>query len=577
MALSEVDQSVALNSRHPAAARAKAEATDRPAVGVRHLMDFLVCLALWVIVVRGFGIEGYIISTGSMAPHLLGYHKRVVCPSCQKVFAVGVPPGSSPSELRRATCPNCGQRWIDISKVPINAGDQLLVHKNAYTFRPPRRWDMVVFRNPEQPTQAYVKRVVGLPGERVQIVAGDVVINGHVQRKNLIQQRATRILVYDDTYRPAAASDWQPRWNPDSGWRAVSGGFETRPEGRRSGRTGAATFRWLSYRHWVRSGGVHPTAVTVRPWPAEVVAAADALAFGGPSHAAGEIDATAQQIRCRGVLTRSARRWFLSLSDAPHWRRAVEQLERESHLAPITDAYAYDGPAGQTGVNLVRDLMIAAQVTVHSGQGQLVFRMLDGRHVYDAVLGFQSGMLRVFVDGKERAVAERRLPAIAFDRPWLVEMSTFDRQIVFAIDGREVLSYVPDDTEAATADGALETAPTYRNPRFALSRPVHIAAKGLAVRIERLRLYRDVYYTAGESRRAVDRPYQLGPDQYFFLGDNSPVSLDSRSWSNARVTRQMFVGKPLVLHLPSRPAKIRIGRYVGHIRIPDFTRIRYIR
>ncbi|HID22487.1 MAG TPA: signal peptidase I, partial [Planctomycetaceae bacterium] len=194
------------------------------AIGVRHLMDFLVCLALWVVLVRGFGIEGYIISTGSMAPHLLGYHKRVVCPSCQMVFAVGISPGSMPGELRRATCPNCGQSRIDISEVPVNAGDQLLVHKNAYAFRRPRRWDMVVFRNPEDPTQAYVKRVVGLPGERVQIVAGEVVIDGHIQRKTLMQQRATRVLVYDDTHRPPPASDWRPRWTPDSGWRSVAGG-----------------------------------------------------------------------------------------------------------------------------------------------------------------------------------------------------------------------------------------------------------------------------------------------------------------------------------------------------------------
>ena len=42
----------------------------------------------------------------------------------------------------------------------------------------PERGDVVVFRLPRDPSQTYVKRVVGLPGDRVQMREGRLVLNG---------------------------------------------------------------------------------------------------------------------------------------------------------------------------------------------------------------------------------------------------------------------------------------------------------------------------------------------------------------------------------------------------------------
>lgn len=58
--------------------------------------------------------------------------------------------------------------------------DYVLVNKRAYSSTAPERWDVVVFRSPE-PTPDHprmIKRVAGLPGERVLIRNGDLIANG---------------------------------------------------------------------------------------------------------------------------------------------------------------------------------------------------------------------------------------------------------------------------------------------------------------------------------------------------------------------------------------------------------------
>jgi hypothetical protein len=61
------------------------------------------------------------------------------------------------------------------------------------------------------------------------------------------------------------------------------------------------------------------------------------------------------------------------------------------------------------------------------------------------------------------------------------------------------------------------------------------------------------------------------------LGDNSPVSNDGRSWPQGAIKRSQLIGKPFVVHLPSRPGRISFGGFTRYIRVPDFSRIRYIR
>ncbi len=57
-------------------------------------------------------------------------------------------------------------------------GDFILVDKVTYHFRKPDRGDVVVFHFPLNEKIYYIKRVVGIPGDRIQILNGKVYVNG---------------------------------------------------------------------------------------------------------------------------------------------------------------------------------------------------------------------------------------------------------------------------------------------------------------------------------------------------------------------------------------------------------------
>jgi signal peptidase I len=56
--------------------------------------------------------------------------------------------------------------------------DRLFINKMAFRVGEVHRGDVVVFHYPRDPSKSYIKRVIGLPGDRVQVDHGRVVING---------------------------------------------------------------------------------------------------------------------------------------------------------------------------------------------------------------------------------------------------------------------------------------------------------------------------------------------------------------------------------------------------------------
>ncbi len=63
----------------------------------------------------------------------------------------------------------------------IRQGDRILVTKRDYLERDPEQGEVVVFRNPENRRQHWVKRIVAVEGETVEIRAGELFVNGEKQ------------------------------------------------------------------------------------------------------------------------------------------------------------------------------------------------------------------------------------------------------------------------------------------------------------------------------------------------------------------------------------------------------------
>lgn len=67
--------------------------------------------------------------------------------------------------------------------------DRLFINKFVYHFEDIDRGDVVVFHYPMDPSKSYIKRVIGLPGDRVQIVHGHVWLNGKMLRELYVPTR----------------------------------------------------------------------------------------------------------------------------------------------------------------------------------------------------------------------------------------------------------------------------------------------------------------------------------------------------------------------------------------------------
>ena len=59
----------------------------------------------------------------------------------------------------------------------MEIGEHVIANRLAYLFNDPQRGDMVFFANPENENEIYVKRIIGLPGDKVEIKKGKVYIN----------------------------------------------------------------------------------------------------------------------------------------------------------------------------------------------------------------------------------------------------------------------------------------------------------------------------------------------------------------------------------------------------------------
>lgn len=191
---------------------------NRRGLTAARLVHGLVAVVLVAIGIETWLVAGLlvplIVEGGSMAPTLQGAHRAWTCADCRREFVCGLE--SLPDAGMPAVCPWCHAAQSSDDGVDRPA-DRVLVLRGALAGAP-RRWELVALHSPEPGGQLCVKRVVGLPGERIEIRAGNVWVDGQMARKSLDQQRAMSVLVDDMAGASAAASAC--RWRDDVGhWR----------------------------------------------------------------------------------------------------------------------------------------------------------------------------------------------------------------------------------------------------------------------------------------------------------------------------------------------------------------------
>jgi signal peptidase I len=215
-----------------------AKRKDR-AAEIANTFEWLITAFILAFVFRAFVMEAFRIPTGSMADTLKGAHFRLRCPQCGYAYDHGfvpqvyglpedtVPP--MPVPIRQQTrCPSCGFYTPANEEVAVANGDRILVLKCIYQFLDPKRWDVIVFKNPINPTENYIKRLIGLPGDTIEINDGDIYINGLIARKPPEVQRELWMPIYDNNFQPVNPNEragfnghrWQVPFNLEgSAWK----------------------------------------------------------------------------------------------------------------------------------------------------------------------------------------------------------------------------------------------------------------------------------------------------------------------------------------------------------------------
>lgn len=481
----------------PDAHRQKSNA-DHDHFSFRQFLASAILFAIIVLTIRAVAIEPFGVPTGSMAHTLLGNHKSCICPRCGCSIVVGAPnprgdSAATHDAYANAWCPNCYQGRLPLEQVPEAAGDRLLVDKSVFDFRRPRRWEVAVFRNPSDLSKPYVKRVVGLPGEAIQIREGDIYIDGKLARKSLDQCRAMRIPVFDNDFQPAEGG-WKIRWrraskDPDLPQLAKDKSLLDADE-----HLEGSTLKWMG-----RSG---------------------------------ELD------------------WLVYR----HW------LLDEQREEPVRDWFAYNGGALHQELNDVHDFLVEFDIELGQGSGTFAVKLYDGNTTVTAEIpivarGAPARAVRLL--GVDQTPSLNEAVHLRDAGSHHIEFAFVDRRVMLAIDHRE--AFAPVD---------LKETPN----RNAVSRPVWLGSQGVPVTVKHFRLYRDVYYSPS-GRNAIYDAWPLKQDEFFMLGDNSANSEDSRYWTIPGIPERNFLGKPLLLHQPSRWS--HIGNWEAQFL--DWQRVRWIR
>lgn len=570
----------------------------------RETIESIVIALILAFVFRAFIIEAFVIPTGSMAATLNGAHGTMICQDCGWEFAYGLTDASSrggPSYDANsvAVCPNCRfpNQTVEINDTRGNyeSGDRILVLKWTYDLGGatlgPRRWDVVVFKDPSDGVTNYIKRLAGLPDEVLQIIDGDVYTVPFAQvsaerRATLEEDRHIKYLrrLYDEINR----RDGKPRINRDDLPREIAHQLErvaldrldAALEPRRNALLAELDGKLRICRKTENAQRdlwqvVYDHDYPPREWNRDQPRW---LADEGSAWTVGN-----RTLRFEGV---SAAEQNVLLSAEIDSTCAYNTLLRGVRMRQIGDGFP------------VADLRIRYVIDYRSGDGSLAAELSKRGDHFRGELS-ADGTVRLLhatadTPGQWRELAKAQVDPLKPGRKVEFEMENLDYRVRVLINGDQVLAttdaqYAPD---VATLRGTVQLPATL---------PPTISAAGLDVELSHAVVERDIYYGSMVDPGAFplryhpwgvqNHPIVLRAGEYFMLGDNSAQSKDSRLWNYVgdhlldrgedyqlgTVPHDQLIGRAFFVYWPSglRTSIVPFLREVGWI--PNFGRMRWIR
>ncbi|MBT4013057.1 MAG: hypothetical protein HN617_02885 [Planctomycetaceae bacterium] len=212
-----------------------------------------------------------------------------------------------------------------------------------------------------------------------------------------------------------------------------------------------------------------------------------------------------------------------------HWNVIagfVPQVQRGSADA-ILDYHPYNQYISRPQLNFVDDYVVDLWVTTHTAP-VFQFRLLDVDVTVDCEGHTVSVSQGVQYCGQQ-SIDETTVP---LKQPWKIRVGRLDGRVVVQINSQQwAFDFKP----------ILPTG-NYVDDRLVRQRPFAIAAAVGNLEIKRILIARDIYWLAPNGR---DHSWQLSselpPDKFFLVGDNQPVSRDSRHW-NQGIHRSLIQG-----------------------------------
>lgn len=546
--------------------------------GVRETIESVIVAIILAMLFRGFEAEAFIIPTGSMATSLQGQHMDLECGQCQFRYRTGASRSgasfNNEAQVSSTFCPICQfeteMRPRKVADHRSNNGDRILVNKFVYDNQPPDRYDVIVFKNPNNGKQNYIKRLIGLPGDNLLIENGDIYTMQQVEgstdewTKSITRKPPENLLsvlqVVDDTdyIGPQLQSvDWPSRW---STWRDDVRVDPQVTQGVPSYHIDAASNpKIIRYRHLVPFKDEWDLIEQNKLPPR--------MASGQPPRG-----------RLIGDYFAYNDRWYLFKD-----RKGQRSV-----------------PEFSLGLHWVGDLGLETSVEVESDQGTLILDMVEGGAHFRCEIDVQTGKSMLSCDDPDVQFVDAEGDAV--EQPsGQTKLKGKGSYSIRYVNADDRLNLWIDD-QLVDFDGAEYLRDEIPVPAWSEEDPGDAEPLGIGfangkMTVNRLSVLRDVYYTSVKGRNNTaylgnetgqdaaltmrlhqspekwadpasidffklkkqhDRPMFVlkdfeddRMDQLLPCGDNSPNSLDGRVWDGPKfVSREMLIGRAMFIYWP---------------------------